>query len=137
MSNFVKSNVGNILIVNEEIAEMVKAIDFHENIASKIDDEVIVHLASVLFIYEMRNGKENRDKLAKKIVRFALMKSEFNDLFNIEDVDAEESKIDFTISTHDHTTYMSNNLIRTFVSNAKIRKQLLWLISDESKAYKK
>ena len=76
MANYVKSNVGNILVVDDETAKMVNMIGFHESMAGKIDDEIIVHLATVLFVYEMRNGKKSRDMLAKKIVRLALMKSE-------------------------------------------------------------
>ena len=70
--------------------------------------------------------------LAKKIVRLALMKSELNELFNIEDVDIEKSKIDFSIGTNDHTSYIAETIISTFVGNSKIRKQLLWLIADEA-----
>ena len=131
MANFVKSNVGNILVVDDETAKMVNMIGFHESMAGKIDDEIIVHLATVLFVYEMRNGKKSRDMLAKKIVRLALMKSELNELFNIEDVDIEKSKIDFSIGTNDHTSYIAETIISTFVGNSKIRKQLLWLIADE------
>ena len=132
MSNFVKSNIGNILVVDDETAKMVNMIGFHESMAGKIDDEIIVHLATVLFVYEMRNGKKSRDMLAKKIVRLALMKSELNELFNIEDVDIEKSKIDFSIGTNDHTSYIAETIISTFVGNSKIRKQLLWLIADEA-----
>ena len=132
MANYVKSNVGNILVVDDETAKMVNVIGFHESMAGKIDDEIIVHLATVLFVYEMCNGKKSRDMLAKKIVRLALMKSELNELFNIEDVDIEKSKIDFSIGTNDHTSYIAETIISTFVGNSKIRKQLLWLIAGEA-----
>ena len=40
MANYVKSNVGNILVVDDETAKMVNVIGFHESMAGKIDDEI-------------------------------------------------------------------------------------------------
>ena len=129
MSNFVKDNIGtNILVVNSEIAKAVESIGIHETV-KEMDSANLVHLSTVLFVYQIRNGKKYYDELVKNIVVLALMKDECNKMFGIED--NNDDKISYNLNTHQHTGEMAKELINTFVNNTNMRKQLIGLIVDE------
>ena len=128
MSNYVKENINsNVLVVNEEIAKMVENIGIHETI-KEMDSANLAHLATVLFVYKIRNGKKYHDELVKDIVVFALTKSKYNNVFNTEDNNAE---INYDLNTHQHTGEMAKALINMFVNTTSIRKELIGLILSE------
>ena len=127
MANFVKENIGgNVLVVNEEIAKMVENIGIHETM-KEMDNANLAHLATVLFVYKIRNGKKYHDELVKDIVVFALTKSKYNNMFNI----VEEDLVCYDLSTNKRTEIVAKDLVDIFINNAEMRKQLLWLIKDE------
>lgn len=106
---------------------MVENIGIHETI-KEMDSVNLAHLATVLFVYKIRNGKKHHDELVKDIIVFALTKSKYNNVFNTEDNNAE---INYDLNTHQHTGEMTKDLINMFVNTTSIRKELIGLIVNE------
>ena len=126
MANFVKSNVGNILVVNGDIARLIEIIGIHENTVEMTTDN-LVYLATALYMCRIRSTKERYESLVKDIVMFALTKTKYNYMFGI----VEEDLIDYDLSTNKRVDIVTKDLVDIFINNAEMRKQLLWLIKDE------